>query len=359
MCIIAISYKFMLQGFNMAKNKSKINEKSLKVKLIGNLELVEQNRNEPHKGAYPGGRFKRFFDTFKANFQPLMIANLCSILFVLPIIALIMFFTMQGIEKIGYMIAKINEPYLMSSFGVGLSDGMSIEEAKSILLNSYRVLVSAIALGLPLLGFGIAGNLSITTKLIWGESLLIKKDKQGRDVPRVITEFFRGLKKFWKENFIIMLITAVVFGGVANLLLNFIEASWINHYKATDIVSLIFAILITLIYFPFFTNLLPTTVTYNLKAKYKIKNALILTITFYVPALIMFVFAILPFVLLAAGKIFSLIMFVFILSFGISFMCLILVNYNDYNHEKIIEPLYQAKIKVELKKERRARRKKK
>ena len=73
----------------------------------------------------------------------------------------------------------------------------------------------------------------------------------------------------------------------------------------------------------------------------------------------MFVFAILPFVLLAAGKIFSLIMFVFILSFGISFMCLILVNYNDYNHEKIIEPLYQAKIKVELKKERRARRKKK
>lgn len=66
---------------------------------------------------------------------------------------------------------------------------MSIEEAKSILLNSYRVLVSAIALGLPLLGFGIAGNLSITTKLIWGESLLIKKDKQGRDVPRVITEF--------------------------------------------------------------------------------------------------------------------------------------------------------------------------
>ena len=50
----------------MAKNNSKINEKSLKVRLVSNLELAEQNRNEPPKGTYPGGRFKRFFDTFKA-----------------------------------------------------------------------------------------------------------------------------------------------------------------------------------------------------------------------------------------------------------------------------------------------------
>ncbi|HHX48856.1 MAG TPA: hypothetical protein GX709_00445 [Clostridiales bacterium] len=343
----------------MAKNNSKINEKSLKVRLVSNLELAEQNRNEPPKGTYPGGRFKRFFDTFKANFQTLMIANLCALLFILPIIALIMFFSMESVEKIGYMIAKIDEPYLMGSFGVGLSSGMTIGEAKSILLTSYRVFISSIALGLPLVGFGIAGILSVTTKLIWGESLLIKKDKQGRDVPRVATEFFRGLKKYWKGNVAIMSVTAVVFAGVANLFLNFVKASWLNNYNAGDIVSLVFGILITLAYFPFFINILPTTVTYNMPVKHKIKNALILTLSFYLPALLVFVFSALPFALLAVGRIMALIMMVLILSFGMSFVCLMIVNYNDYNHEKIIEPLYLAKMKDQMKRERRARRKKK
>lgn len=342
----------------MAKNKSRVNEKSIKVKLVSNLVLSEQNRNEPSKGVYPGGRFKRFFDTFKANFQPLMIANLCSILFVIPIIAIIIFFSMKGVETIGYMIEKVDNPYLMSSFGMGLSSGMPIVEAKKMLLNSYRVLVSTIALGMPLLGFALAGNLTISTKLIWGEALLMKKDKQGRDVPRVFTEFFRGIGKFWKENLVIMSITAIVFAGVANLFLSFVQATWVNQYKAADIVSLIAAILITLAYFPFFANLLPMTIAYDLKSKYKIKNSIILTLTFYIPAFLIFAFAILPFVLLSAGRIASLVMFVFILSFGISFLSLIFANYSDYNYEKIISPLYQARMKAELKKERRSRRKK-
>lgn len=341
----------------MAQAKTEKNN-SLKVKLVSNLALSEQDRSEESKGAYPGGRFKRFFDTFKANFQQLMLINLCAIIFALPIIAVIMVFKMIGIEKLGYLIAKEQTPYLMNSFGIGLSSGMPLTQAKDILLNSYRIMITAMAAGLPILAFGFAGNLGVMKKLVWGETLLMKKDRQGRDIPRLFTEFFRAVGKYWKETIIIMVFTMIVFAGVANLVLNFVQAVWRNQYTAGSIISLIAAIILIICYFPLFINLLPTTVTYNFEFKYKLKNASILTLTFYIPSLFILAISLLPFFLLAAGRIVSLIMFVFILAFGISFFSLAIINYNDYHHEKIIDPLFQARLKMEIKQQRRSRKKK-
>ncbi|MBO7156658.1 MAG: hypothetical protein J6V83_04565, partial [Clostridia bacterium] len=102
---------------------------SLKIKLLRAMVLAPEARTEESKGAYPGGRFKRFTDIFKANNQDLMMVNVFTILFALPILAVLLFITLFGAEKFAYTLKGITEtPYLMSGLGFGLSQGTNLAE---------------------------------------------------------------------------------------------------------------------------------------------------------------------------------------------------------------------------------------
>ena len=144
---------------NSNEKSSKRGLSKFKLKLLSGLELAPEARNEEKKPPYPAGRFKRFFDTYKANSNHLMTANAMTIIFMLPLFALIIAISFIGVEKFAYMLADIDKvPYLMSGFGIGLSDGMAINEAKVILLLAYRVIFLGVAVCLPILSFGVAGH---------------------------------------------------------------------------------------------------------------------------------------------------------------------------------------------------------
>ncbi len=342
----------------MANNKNGEKKVSaLKLALLRSFVVAPEARNEEKKGEYPGGRFKRFKDMFKANSQDLMMANVLTILFALPIIAVVMFITLLGAEKFGYMLESITEtPYLMGGLGIGLSAGSSIASAKVMMLMSYRIMILGIAVFLPVLGAGFAGIMYISQKIVWGEKFLTKKDKRtGADVNRTITEFFNGIKLYWKEMVLTFSLYAVFFAGGAELLIEFVSAIWggyanVGHYFAVIIGSIILLLsTMTLI------NLVPQVVSYDKTLKYaaKLKNAFLYTITFFIPCLFMTAFTFAPIALMFIGGFFTFIVIIICMSVGICYMALIMANYGDYNSENVVQILYSQSQVAENRKSKK------
>ncbi len=342
----------------MANTQNKEKKASaFKVYLLKSFALAPEARNEEKKGEYPGGRFKRFKDMFKAFSQDLMMINVMTILFALPIIAAVMFITILGAEKFGYMLESIKEtPYLMSGLGIGLSSGSSIASAKVMMLMSYRILVLAIAVFMPILGVGFAGATYVCQKIVWGEKFLTKKDKRtGADVNRTITEYFRGVKMYWKEMVLTFSIFGVFFAGGAELILEFVGALWggyanVGHYFAV-IIGAIILLLSTMI----FVNLVPQVVSYDKTLKYgeKLKNACLYTITFFLPSLFMTAFTFIPVALLFIGGFFTFIVIILCMSVGLCYMALLMTNYGDYNSENVLQALYEQSLVSESRKSKK------
>ena len=341
-------------------NTSQTKEKkisSYKIKLISNLFVAQEDRAEEVKGAYPGGRFKRYIDILKTYFQPLMIVNLLTMLFALPIIASLLFFEIFGYEEFGYLLVGIgisDTPFLLNEFGLGLSSGLSINSASSIMLKSYMVLLGSIGLFLPVIGVGLAGNFYVCSKLVWGETLLMKKDKYGNDVPRIIKEFFKGVKLFSGKMVFSTSIFGIIFVGTAFMILEFSNSFLIGTTNPGHYIGLIITIMLSVFSAMIMTTYLPFNVSYkNIKVLDRLKNSSIIASGFSVSSFLAFVFSIFPFALLFVGDMVKLIITIVILSFGLSHFCLVLTNYADYNSENLIQPLYQQEIKAQLRAERK------
>lgn len=347
---------------NSNEKSSKRGLSKFKLKLLSGLELAPEARYEEKKPPYPAGRFKRFFDTYKANSTHLMTANAMTIIFMLPLFALIIAISFIGVEKFAYMLADVDKiPYLMSGFGIGLSSGMAVNEAKVILLLAYRVIFLGVAVCLPILSFGVAGHAYISTKLIWGERFVCKKDKKtGADVPRIVTEYFRGVKTYWKEMLITFSGYAVFFAGGTNLIIEFIAGVWSGGANVGQWFALFGGIIILFVSTMILLNLLPQVISYHKTLSYaaKLKNACIYSTAFFIPSLLMLVIIGAPFALFAINTMFvTIIIAVAFVMIGTTYVILATVNYGDYNSENVLQVLYE-KLKVDQSRQSRKEKKK-
>ena len=347
---------------NSNEKSSKRGLSKFKLKLLSGLELAPEARYEEKKPPYPAGRFKRFFDTYKANSTHLMTANAMTIIFLLPLFALIIAISFIGVEKFAYMLADVDKiPYLMSGFGIGLSSGMAVNEAKVILLLAYRVIFLGVAVCLPILSFGVAGHAYISTKLIWGERFVCKKDKKtGADVPRIVTEYFRGVKTYWKEMLITFSGYAVFFAGGTNLIIEFIAGVWSGGANVGQWFALFGGIIILFVSTMILLNLLPQVISYHKTLSYaaKLKNACIYSTAFFIPSLLMLVIIGAPFALFAINSMFvTIIIAVAFVMIGTTYVILATVNYGDYNSENVLQVLYE-KLKVDQSRQSRKEKKK-
>lgn len=340
----------------MAKEREKQVSK-FKLNLLSKLHLAPEARNEEAKGPYNGGRFKRFFDIFRANTQTISMTNMLTLIFAIPIFAVVFFFSMYGYEKFAYLIAGINStPYLMGGIGIGMSNAMDAGTAEALLLTSYRIMISAVALFMPVLAVGLSGNLYIMQKLVWGEEFLTKKDKQGNNIPRVATEFFRGVKKYAGQTVAITSIFAVFFGGAANLIITFVQALRMDNAGAGEWIALFVGIIIALIAGMIYTNWIPLVVSYDMPFGQKLKNACIYTLIFPIPSLFMLIFAVAPYMLFIGGSFLTIIAMLAVIWVGLSFSTLIFVNYGDYNSENIAQPLFERQQLQENRSQRKQNR---
>ena len=342
----------------MANSQNKEKKASaFKLFLLKSFALAPEARNEEKKGEYPGGRFKRFKDIFKAFSQDLMMVNVLTILFALPIIAVVMFITILGAESFGYMLESIKEtPYLMSGLGMGISLGTSIASSKVMMLMSYRIMILGIAVFIPILGFGFAGAIYVCQKIVWGERFLTKKDKRtGADVNRTVTEFFRGVKLYWKQMVLTFSLYAVFFAGGAELILEFVGALWGGYANVGHYFAVIIGAIILLFSSMILVNLVPQVVSYDKTLKYgeKLKNACLYTVTFFVPCLFITAFTFAPLALLFIGGFFTFIIIILFMSVGLCYMSLVMTNYGDYNSENVLQVLYEQSQIVENRKNKK------
>lgn len=342
------------------KQESKVSQ--FKLKLLAGMALAPEARNEEKKPPYPAGRFKRFFDTYKANSPHFMTANALALIFALPILAIIVLISAIGTENLAYMFAGVTDkPYVMGNFGIGLSSSMSINEARLYLLDVYRLMFLGIGIGIAVLSFGAAGHVYISTKLIWGESFLTKKDKKtGADVPRIATEFFRGVKQYWREMLIVFASYGVFFAGGTNLIVEFVNGVWSGGANVGQWFALFIGIIVLLTTTPIFFNLVPQVVSYHktLTLAEKIKNACIYSAAFVIPTYMMIVLAFAPFALLAIDTpIVTIIIGMLLIVFGLTYVFLIMVNYGDHNSENVLQTLYEN-MRTDLSRQNRREKKK-
>ncbi|MDR0752288.1 MAG: hypothetical protein LBF12_06905 [Christensenellaceae bacterium] len=329
------------------------NEKGmLLVKLIRYLTLVTEARNEPAKGKYPNGRIKRFFDTLRSNTSGMLFSNVASFLFIIPLLAVLLVFFSLGAERILYMLKSMNEPYILSSFGIGLSAGVNVGEIQSEMMVPYYYLILGIVATIPIFGIGFSGLLYVSSKMIWGESFITKKDKKLiNDIPRMGVEFFRGVKLFWKESCLYFTVFGIILGGCASLIVLFVQNFYLDTLNVGHYFGLVLGIIIMIFSSMVFVNLIPLVATYKMKIRHKLRNAFVFTISFYFTSFLLVVMLLLPFGIMFTGN-FGMVAVMAVLSLiGFSFYALMFVNYSDYLSENIIIPLLQHVQQEALKKQ--------
>lgn len=322
-------------------------EQSQKVGLLKALTFAPEARTDGGVSEpISGGRFRYFMSVFKRRNGLLMFANLGFVVTLLPLLAVFAIMSIFGAEKLSYMLSNITTPpFLMSGIGMGISSTASVLQAKLDMLNVYRLLFLAAGVGMLFLSIGLAGMMPLAMKFIWNDSFVCKKDSYGNQVPRVMVEFFKGIKKYWWQMLIMGVLFMVVVAGVGNAFVYFLSKHWQGSAGAGEWILIIFASLVALLTAMFAVYMLPMIVSYDIPFLQKAKNAIILALQMAAQTLFVVAFLALPFLIIALTQGFvNIILVALLIVYGSSVYCLILSNFMQYYSEKIIVPVYQSKF---------------
>lgn len=327
-----------------------------KVQLLGKLTFAPEARGQEKSRPVIQGRFKYFWETFKANNNYLMTANLLLLLFSIPLlIVLVLPSVLGGMENISYMLAKAPAlPYFMTDVGIGISEGEAIIIGTLGILKAYQLYFLAIACCLPFMSFGLAGIFHIGIKFIWQDGFVSKKDDYGNNVPKMGKEFFIGLKKYWLQFLIVMLVVSILFAGISNTFIYFLQQKLQNQVGAGEWLLVIFATIVGVFSVMTLIFMLPTIVMYDLPFITKLKNSTILVLSMFVPSLFLAIVSVLPFILIGIASGFIKVLLVAVLLvFGGGFYSLMWSNFVQYHADKIITPVYEAQISKGKKKKKK------
>lgn len=316
-----------------------------KLTLLSKMTFALEARSDETSRPVIEGRFKYFFALFKKNNNYLMMANLYFLIFCLPLLAvLVLPSILGGMENVSYLLSRtVDLPYFMGDIGIGLSGGEAVLEGRMGILRAYQLYYLAIAAAIPFIGFGAAGLINISMKLVWQDAFITKKDSYGNNVPRITVEFFNGVKKYSLPMLIIFTIFALLFAGVSSSIVYFTQNSWMNTAGAGEWILLIFAIIVAIIGVLLLIFMLPMTPMYKLPMLTKLKNSVLLIISMFIPSFFIMVITVLPFLLISvSGGFIRILLLAGLLVFGGGFYSLMWTNFVQYYADKIITPIYEA-----------------
>lgn len=322
-------------------------EENKKVGLLKYLTFAPESRTD---GAVSEpiqtGRFRYFGYVFKRRNGLLMFANIAFVVTLLPLLAVFIVMAVFGAEKLSYMLGSITTPpYFMSGIGFGLSSTASVLQAKLDMLKIYSLMFLASGVAMLFVSIGLAGIMPVAMKFIWNDSFVCKKDNYGNQVPRVMVEFFKGIKKYWWQMLIMGTLMGIFLAGAGNAYVYFLGRLWQGLAGAGEWILIIFVSIATLLFLMFTVYMLPMIVSYDIPFMQKVKNSLLLMLQMFLQTL--FVVAILaaPFVIVALTDGFvNVILVALLIVYGGVVYSLILSNLLQYYSEKIIVPVYQARF---------------
>lgn len=287
--------------------------------LVDRLIMGSEKSEGYARASLPSNRWELFWDILKGRFSKLVIINLLTALFFIPLILLIFlldqytayFGSLSGFsQNLGPGYPAINDM-------TGIAESISLSVDQQFLLFLPIILIIA--------AVGIAGGAYVIRNMIWTEGIFVAND------------FWKGVK----QNFFVVMMGLLVFSiifyvsklsiGYANLLIAVGEGSeiWLNIGKGMTYVLLGF-IFIMLCW------VVTMGVTYDLKFTKLVKNSFIFTVAL-LPMNIFFLFlGLIPFLLTELGGLLEMIAMIIIIIFGFSWFLLIWTDYSQWAFDKFV-----------------------
>ena len=293
--------------------------------LITRLLEGKEKSEEYARSTLPTNRWQLFWDIFKGNFGKIVKVNLLTLIFFIPLIAVIILgYLMNESNGVIYPFASnLAMGYPAAPGQQGLSEMLSLQ--------TNFMLYAGIALASLVAAVGLAGGMYVIRNMVWTEGIFVAND------------FWRGIKLNYKNALqATLFFTLVLFLG--GTMISFAEFSlvagaiskgqkvWMHISMASSYVFIVCAAMMTF-------WMLALGVNYKLKFLTMLKNSFLMTVGTLPQTIFFGALALLPFVLLFIPSQFILVVsIILLLLFGLSWVLLVWLDFAQWVFDKFINP---------------------
>lgn len=293
--------------------------------LITRLLEGKEKSEEYARSTLPTNRWQLFWDVFKGNFGKIVKVNLLTLLFFVPMIAVIVIYFLLGeVNATTYPFgANLGVGYPSAPGQKGLSESLAMYN--DLMLYVGLAITSLIA------SVGLAGGMYVVRNMVWTEGIFVSND------------FWRGIKLNYKN----ALQTALFFCLILLLsgtLINLSEFTiatgeitkgqkvWMRISEAMSYVLIIGSAMMSF-------WMIALGVNYKLKFFTMLRNAFLLMIGTLPQTIFFGVLALLPFVLFLFNATFlTVVAVVMVLLFGLAYALLVWLDFAQWVFDKYINP---------------------
>ena len=294
--------------------------------LITRLLEGKEKSEEYARSTLPTNRWQLFWDIFKGNFGKIVKVNLLTLLFCIPLIAVIVF---------GVMYEDVNN--ILYPFGANLAVGYPAAPnqqglSEFLAFQNHLIIYIGVVIAMTVASVGLSGGMYVVRNMVWTEGIFVSND------------FWRGVKLNYKNALQTSLFFGVIllFGGLmidfANLVLadaatmDTWQKVFVHISKGTSYVLLTLSAMMSL-------WMIALGVNYKMGFWTLIKNSFLMSIG-TLPQTVFFGFlALLPFLLFFIGGDFLSVIAVFItILFGLAYALLVWLNFAQWVFDKFINP---------------------
>lgn len=293
--------------------------------LITRMLEGKERSEEYARSTLPTNRWQLFWDIFKGNFGKIVKVNLLTLIFFIPLIAVIVIYSML-VQSNGIIYpfgANLGVGYPAVPGQAGLYELLSLQ-------NNFLLFIG-IAISSIIASVGLSGGMYVVRNMVWTEGIFVSND------------FWRGIKLNYKNALQTALFFCIML-FLSGTLISFVDFSlatgglgkwqkiWMHVSRATSYLLIVFSAMLTL-------WMIALGVNYKFKFFQMLKNAFLMTIGTLPQTIFFGVIALLPFALFLINSSFMMVIAIFVgLLFGFSFALLVWLDFAQWVFDKYINP---------------------
>lgn len=285
----------------------------------------KEKSEEYARSTLPTNRWQLFWDIFKGNFGKIVKVNLLTLLFFIPMIAVIVLYLLMGqSESMLYPFgANMGVGYPSAPFQAGISEARTLSNGTFLYFG--LILTSLVA------AVGLSGGMYVVRNMVWTEGIFVTSD------------FWRGIKLNYKNavqislffTIILFLCTSVINSAEMYIALGNLTDGATVWMRISQVVSYVFIALAAL----FSMWMISMSVNYQMKFLACLRNAFFLTVGTFPQTIFFLALAAIPFLLFLINGSFFIVLGVFaVLLFGLTYALLVWLNFSQWVFDKYINP---------------------
>lgn len=309
----------------------------MRKELLTKLAVDEENHDYLVKNYQEGGRFKLFSNVFFGKMGNMAKVNWWMVLFVLPVLAALIFMMYKAYDYATYTPFSAN-------YGLGYPVISDSEEVYAELIYKNNIFRALLLIPCIIIAFiGLAGAFNV-----------IKYESLGYNT-KVSKEFFKGIKNHFVPFMWLGLVNALLYLSL-EFALNFygnpdLHLAWKIITIAVNVLALIFSLTVS-----FYA--MTQEVMYNLPFGKLLKNSLHFTVSFVVQNLIIFVFSMIPvglLFLLNASLLVQMLIIMALAMVGVSYIVCVWTVYGHYVYNLIFSAVIEQNKPAKVKNKKKAK----